>query len=75
MDAKIFSVVDGITTLDFKPPNGTWEDSIATQFLHQNFADPVEEPYCSKMDNEERCVVQEAASKSGIFSARYRQEQ
>ena len=74
MDAKIYSVVDGITTLDFLPAGGSWDDSVAAQFLRSKYADSVEETYCSRMDNEERVIIQEATMRSGTISARYRQE-
>ena len=54
MAAKIYSVVDGITTLDFLPAGGSWDGSIAAQLLRSNCADSVEEPFLSKQNNEER---------------------
>ena len=54
MDAKIYRVVDGITTLDFLPAGGSRDDSVAAQFLRSKYADSVEETYLSKQNNEER---------------------
>ena len=54
MDAKIYRVVDGITTLDFLPAGGSRDDSVAAQFLRSKYADSVEETYLSRMDNTSR---------------------
>ena len=65
MEAKVFSVVSGVTALDLKLPKWTWEDSVATQLVNQGYADVSEESYCSKMDNEERVSIQEVATRTG----------
>lgn len=65
MEAKIYSVVSGVTALDLKHPQGTWENSITIQFVAMGYADPVEESYCSRMDNDERIRIKDVADRTG----------
>jgi hypothetical protein len=69
----VFSVVDGITSLDLKDENGSWENSISAQMLKLNFTVRVEESFLNKQDNKQRQSAKEA--KPNSHTARYRQRE
>ena len=63
LTAKVFSVVDGVTTLDLVEKDGDWGNSMANRLLEQKFAVKVDESYCSKLDNEVRQTASESQYK------------
>ncbi len=69
----MFSVVDGITSLDLKETDGSWENLISAQMLKLNYAVQVEESFLNKQDNKQRQSAQEA--KPNSHTARYRQRE
>lgn len=71
----MFSVVNGITTLDLIGEGGSWDNSIAHQIVNLKYGVNVEESYVSKMDNEERKNAQESSSKPNSFAAKLRQRE
>jgi hypothetical protein len=70
---KVFSVVNGITSMDLMEPDGSWENSISAQMLELNHAVKVEESFMNKQDNEQRSSAQEAKPNSHM--ARHRQRE
>lgn len=72
---KVFSVVNGITTMDLTEEGGNWDESIAQQMVKLGHAVRVEESYMSKTDNEQRQIAQESQSKPNSFASKYRQRE
>jgi len=69
----VFSVVNGITSLDLIEQGGSWENPISAQMLELNYAVRVEESFMNKQDNEQRRSAQEAKPNSHM--ARHRQRE
>lgn len=73
LTAKVFSVVNGITTMDLIGERGNWDNPISSQMLALNYAVRVEESFMNKQDNEQRQSAQEVKPNSHM--ARYKQRE
>jgi hypothetical protein len=69
---QVFSVVNGVISLDLISNADSeivdWEKSIAKSLVQLKHAVAVDEPYCSKMDNEERQLARAVAvSQAAVY--------
>ncbi|XP_046649298.1 probable ATP-dependent RNA helicase spindle-E [Daphnia pulicaria] len=73
LTARVFSVVNGITSMDLIGEGGSWENSIAAQMLELKYAVKVDESFINKRDNEQRQSEQEAEPNSRMAKHRQRE--